>query len=251
MEQAVLSSGIARAIERRLGPDAPAWELLPATGSAPRTGSPPGALLAVHGGGWAWVGPETLPAMHAAAGRYQAAGWDVLNVDYRAGARSIEDVGAFADALRSALGPRLPMGMYGVSAGGHLALLTAARRDDVRFIVAEGAPTDLRRLTDTPEAQTVGRLARDAFGSSPARLAELSPAHPPVAARIGARLLLATSAADAIVPPGQVGLMVRARPDITTGMVLEAGARPFIHAGVSDAAWARFRLAEQALRQLR
>jgi dipeptidyl aminopeptidase/acylaminoacyl peptidase len=220
----------------------PAWRLtMPA-------GEPVGVVLALHGGGWKMVGEATLPSMHDVVERWAARGWAVLNADYRAGGASIDDALASWDALRAAAGPGLPGVIAGKSAGGHLGLLTAAARRDVAAVVAESAPSDLARMGGFPDADKVRALAVEAFGSHSGGLAAASPAHPDVAARIDARLLLAASAADQVVPPDQTLRMAAARPGSqTTAMILEPGPREFIHAGVSDAAFARFVAAEDAL----
>jgi dienelactone hydrolase len=69
--------------------------------------------------------------------------------DYRVDPRSIDTIGASAQALREKLG-QPTVGMMGVSFGGGLALLTAAdpRFDqDIGFVVAVGAHDDLSRVS--------------------------------------------------------------------------------------------------------
>ncbi len=210
---------------------------------------PVGFVLAMHGGGWSLVGEATLPSMDDVAARWAERGWAVLNVDYRAGAASIDDAVASWDALRSAFGPGVPGVAHGKSAGGHLALMTAAARgSDVAGVVAESAPTDLAALGGFEGADNVRRLAATYFGSSADELAAASPASADVASRIEARLLLAASDADEVVPPDQVARMAAARPGPhTQAMVLDAGEREFIHAGVTDEAFDRFVAAESEL----
>lgn len=248
MRTTTISGAIERALTAAHGPNVPAHVL-----SLPELAQPHGFVLALHGGGWTVVGPATLPSMDDVAARWADRGWAVLNADYRAGGASVDDAMASWDALRTAFGPGALGVAAGKSAGGHLALMVASRRPDVAAVVAKSAPTHLASLGGFEGANNVARLAREFFTTSPGGLTAMSPAEPEVASRIGARLLLAASAADEVVPPDQLALMAAARPGpSTTAMVLEPGPREFIHAGVSDAAFARFVAAEDALaRELR
>jgi acetyl esterase/lipase len=232
---------LARAVERAFtGRAAPVYEL-----AMPASRTVAGVAMTVHGGGWVWVGPGTLRGCDMHVERWLSRGWATVNVDYRAGGHSITDVLAFHDAIRGWAGTRMPFGIVGVSAGGHLGLMTAAQRRGVNWVVGVGAPTDLVLLGGTTDADNVRRLARESFGASRAALRAASPVtHAP---SIDAHVLLATSADDAVVPPAQVHAFVAARPERTSGMVLEGGPREFIHAGVSDAAFARFVRAEEQM----
>lgn len=222
------------------GRAAPAYELLIPPGRAAD-----GVAMLVHGGGWMWVGPDTLRGCDLHIGRWLDRGWATVNVDYRAGGDSLTDVLAFHDAIRGWAGTSTPMGIVGVSAGGHLGLMTAAKRPGIDWIVGVGAPTDLATLGGTPDAANVRAFAEQSFGTSTAALRAMSPvthAH-----AIDAEVVLGSSAADSVVPVQQLHAFTTARPERTHGMVLDAGQREFIHAGVTDAAFARFVRAEDSM----
>ena len=238
------SESAAAALERSItavfrGREAPAWEL-----ALPQSGPVRGVAMMVHGGGWTWVGPGTLRGCDMHVERWLQRGWATVNVDYRAGGQSLPDVLAFHDAIRGWAGMDTPMGILGVSAGGHLALMTAAQRN-VDWVVGVGAPTHLASLGGTEGANTVRAMAEQSFGSSAAALQAMSPTHHADAIR--GQVLLAASAADDVVPPAQVPAFLTARPHDTVGMILEPGEQEFIHAGVSSSALAKFTSAEEAM----
>jgi hypothetical protein len=105
-------------------------------------GEPRGTMFVIHGGSWVNTGPALVEARRPDAARWAAAGWRVYNIDYRAGAASITDVIAFYDHVRG-LYPADRICAYGESAGGHLALMMAARRPGLECVLTDAAPTDL------------------------------------------------------------------------------------------------------------
>lgn len=155
------------------------------------------------------------------ASEWRRRGYVVATYGYRGGRRSFGDALAAYDHLRARF-PGLPVCALGASAGGHVALLTATRRPDLRCVVAQGAPSDLASLparatgfyTDEPPR----RVARRLFGAS--RLRELSPVvH---AARIEASVWMSACSDDRVIPPAQARRFARAlEPHLGPGQVVE------------------------------
>lgn len=232
-----------------LGPDAPAYSESGEPGGAVR-----GIALVVHGGGWTSVGSGAASGVRADAARWRARDWRTVNASYRPCATSVDDVLWFVDRIRQRFGTALPLCLAGTSAGGHLALLAAARRPDaVDCVSAVAGPSDLQALAtqsaadpDRPGTQwTRGpiyghNLAIAAFGAE--NLAEFSPTR----TRIDARVLSATGQEDWLVPPAQVEGLATAQaalgaPHPVQTAVLAAGTDaaggvPFGHGRVTRAA---------------
>ena len=227
---------------------------------------PKGVIIGIHGGGWKSNGRHTLaPVDKSDLERWRKRGWITVNIDYRPGADSMKDVLAFHDAVRDWQGPDVRLGATGQSAGGHLAMMMAAKRPGtatrkpVEFVVSEGGPTDLAALPSqgTPTQMFAFWAAAVAFGKmDPAALIEsfrtMSP--PPYllenlrkvspaaqAARTGTRLLVANARNDEIVPVSQVDLM--SGPNVKR-FKLDAGDQPWVHAGVSRESLSAFHEAE-------
>lgn len=212
--------------------------------SGPSAGTPPkGVVLVVHGGGWFDVGAGRVRSMQGDAQRWQELGWATVNVDYAPGRRSLEDVTAFHDAIRSWQGPAIPIGAVGSSAGGHLSLLLAARRPELAFVASKAGATDLASLGGSRGADGERAKAARAFGAD--QLDRFSPTT--VARSIRAELLLAGATTDPLVPASQMEALRAARPTGTTVLRLEPGSSPFTHAGISQAAAARYASAEAQL----
>ncbi|WP_205698573.1 PQQ-dependent sugar dehydrogenase [Conexibacter sp. SYSU D00693] len=208
---------------------------------APRGVAPRGVVLVVHEGGWLATGPEAVAGVRSEAVRLAGYGWRAVNIDHRPGGASVGDVVAWYDRVHRRW-PRLPVCVFGRSAGAHLALMVASRRP-VRCVIGQGAPTDLRLPpTATDEERRLhAELVVPSFGD---RLAENSPVT--LASRIRARTLLATSAADATTPCRHLTAFRRVRPATTT-VCLPAGPATYIHAGVSPAALRAEHRRERAL----
>ena len=226
--------------------DAPAWyEVLPSPEPSPR-----GVLMTMPGGGWAAVGPEVAMGMRPTARRWQARGWDVVNITFRAGAASIDDVVQFYDAIRRQVSRTTPICALGGSSGGHLALLLATRRR-LACAISLGGPSDLVRLGTQPASDGTGgsqiggprkvkELAVVAFGRD-RRLARFSPRR--LTGRISASVLLATSAYDPLVPclqDREMAQALRSHGRWVRSLCLAPGSEPFVHAEVSEAAWGRY-----------
>lgn len=232
------TDGLNRALALRFT-DAP----MPAyTWSLPLLGNPRGIVIAIHGGSWFGVGEERLATMHDEVDRWNARGYAVLNTSYRAGRDSIIDVVRVYDAVRSWQGNGIPIGAIGASAGGHIAMILAAQRQDVAFVVSEAGPTDITRLTSTAQSLMVQDAAFRAFGR------ETTGTMNPVvqARRITAPLLLVTAREDQVVPVDQMDAMVAVRPT-TTALELESGDQLWIHGAVSLDAMDRLIRAENLL----
>jgi len=147
--------------------------------SPPVTGAPAPGVLLIHGGAWRGGSRDELPALN----RYLAArGYVVASIDYRLAPQSpfpaaTDDIRAAIDYLKN---HSLELGLdadrialFGRSAGGHLALLSAytIEENSIRGVVAVYPPTDLPyahanpsnpRLLDSKQA------LEDFLGGSPA-----------------------------------------------------------------------------------
>jgi acetyl esterase/lipase len=208
-------------------------------------------MILVHGGGWAFVGRTAMRTERETAGKWRAAGWETVSISYRACRRSVTDVTRFYDLVRKRVGPHVPICLRGQSAGGHLALMVAAKRRDVACVIALASPTDFRAIRaqaaieaangSRPElpaaAARVRNLAVSTFGRRKLRVR--SPAA--LGARIGARLLLATAVDDVVIPQGQAASLANAvtagRPGAYVDVVrVERGDKAFVHGSASSAA---------------
>jgi acetyl esterase/lipase len=234
-----------------LGPQPAPYEL-----QAP-AGRPRGVAIVLHGGGWVGVGTRQLVAVRPDAARWLERGWATANLDYRACRPSLGDVLQMHDAIRARIGPDAPIVAVGESAGAHLALMLAVLRpDSVRGVVAQAPPTD----PETLAKQTVRDPATGGQTNDPPRqlslawhgafqdaLAETSPVRR--AREIRARVLLARSETDPLIPAGQLTDMadaLRAAHGDAWVRVLEldGGDVDFPHATISAAAERRFEDAE-------
>ncbi|MFL5822906.1 MAG: alpha/beta hydrolase family protein [Solirubrobacteraceae bacterium] len=214
----------------------------------PATGRPRGFVLVIHGGGWAFTGPLMLASEAKNVRWFARLGWAVDNVDYRPGSRSVVDVVAAYDRLRSRH-TRAVICAYGESAGGQLALLLAASRPDLRCVISAAGITNLRSV---PASWFLHDLAEQAF---PGRLWQFSPVR--VARDIRGELLCAGSTFDQVVPErAQLAAIKRARPH-TRVMLLAGAPTPggggfshppnFVHASVTVRALRLFRAAVEHL----
>lgn len=154
----------------------------------PRDGWP--VVLLIHGGGWvegSWQSFESLAPAFAHRGVMAVAMSYRLAPEHRWPAQ-LEDVVLALDFLRSQQIDADRIGLWGHSAGGHIALMGAAQ-GGVRAVVALGAPTDLRLL----DAEGPDELSQVFDRSS---FFDASPLH--VASRLP-RTLLVHGSEDAIV----------------------------------------------------
>jgi acetyl esterase/lipase len=209
-------------------------------------------MMFVHGGAWATVGRKAMRTEREVATKWRAAGWETVSVSYRACRRSIRDVVRFYDLIRARVGPGVPICLRGQSAGGHLALVVAAKRPDVACVISLAAPTNLRSVKAQGRieaasgtvpasvkagAARVRNLAVAAFGKR--RLRAISPVT--YAPRIGARLLLATAVNDVVMPQGQAHELAQAVTSTRAGayvdvVQLDPGPTAFVHGFASTRA---------------
>jgi acetyl esterase/lipase len=175
-------------------------------------GQPPrGVMLVIHGGGWTFTSVGGVQAMRPDADRWRARGWQTVNLTYRSCGQSVADVLWFHDKARAGFGAAARICAMGTSAGGHLALQTAAKRAGVYCAVSVAGPTDLRTIqsevaydslsgqfTQTVGGRWVHNLAAAAVGEE--NLAAFSPAAQPSPTLKSTRVLQAFSADDAMVP---------------------------------------------------
>jgi acetyl esterase/lipase len=170
----------------------------------PATARPAPAVLLVHGGGW--TGKDGRWQMNPIAKKLAKRGYVVLNVTYRLAPRWIypAPVEDLKQALRwmrtnaadAGIDPQR-IAVYGYSAGGYLAALTAMdEATQIRAIVAGGAPSD---LTLYPGGDLVPQFLGGRKHEIPERFYEASPVNhvtrktPPV--------FLYHGGADRLVPP--------------------------------------------------
>jgi acetyl esterase/lipase len=196
-------------------------------GGTMRPGPPLGVLLFIHGGGW--KGPDTAALQQdvTLSVGYRRLGFDTLSVDYRSGARGLDDVDAFYRDARGRVGHHVPVCAIGSSAGGNLALLLAQDEPSLTCLIDIAGPTDLPALK--PLAASY-QIALTAFGLG--RLRDFSPALR--ADPLSARALLVYAQDDPIVPVSQGREMARADPSARL-IVLPPGNAPFVHNDAAEA----------------
>lgn len=199
------------------------------------TGKPQsGYMLVVHGGAWTIVGAGAVEAVAGHARRYNQLGWQTDNIDYRPGAASYADVLAAYDALRERAGRRANVCIFGSSAGGHLALMVAARRPSVDCVITEGAPTDL------PSTHGYVREAAGSYFPGD-QLAAFSPAR----LRVKAPVLMVHARCDDVVRFGQAVTYQSQNP--RTRLIALPGGRHtgYVHCAITDGALNRWHRAER------
>jgi acetyl esterase/lipase len=241
-----------------LGPNAPAYyEVGKPTGSFAGK-SPKGEMLIIHGGAWHMVGKAIVAIERRNANRWRARGWETVNVDYHACARSMADVRWFKNRVR-VLHPNSTICAEGISAGGQLALMLAATANDIDCVISLGGPADLRAIAkqtafdpstggySTAGPARIANFALAAFGSG------IDGVNPRAAASaITARLLLASDAHDPLIPVAQNAAMAAAvRAAHPKGYVdvdvLPPGSTKWVHGGTTPEALADFYRREEAL----
>ncbi len=157
----------------------------------PPAGQPArGAVLLLHGGGWASHVPALLDFTRPFGRRLARWGYVVWMVDYRSGAASLKDAVRWYRRIRAAY-PGKPLCANGQSAGGHLALWVAVKTP-LRCVIDESGPTDLTTAT----VSTI-----PSFFPSAARQRRLSPlTYAGRAVFAGTRILVAHAIDDPVVP---------------------------------------------------
>jgi acetyl esterase/lipase len=203
--------------------------------------------VVIHGGFWRVR--YAMDLMDDLCADLVARGWATWNVEYRrlgdggGYPQTLDDVAAAVDALRDVAAP-LDLGRavaIGHSAGGHLALWAAGRRDAgvaLAGAVGQAAVSDLReahrlRLSDGVVEQFVGATPDEA----PERYAAASPIE---RVPVGVPALLVHGEADVNVPVGltlRYADAARAAGD-RAEVVLRSADGHFEHIDPSSAAWA-------------
>ncbi|TDU66022.1 acetyl esterase/lipase [Prosthecobacter fusiformis] len=186
----------------------PGWpQALPADVYVPDGPGPWPGILLIHGGSWA--NKDRRSDMDGIAGHLARRGYVVMNATYRLAPQHIHPaqihdlqqatrwLRTHADQLH--LQPD-HLGVFGYSAGGHLAALLAAldAPADLRFqaVVAGGAPSDLRKFDRSPIVTTYlgGSLQeKSALYAAASPVTHLTSDDPPVFIYHGTR--------DTLVPP--------------------------------------------------
>jgi 3-dehydroquinate dehydratase-2 len=171
---------------------------------------PNGVAILVHGGLWR---PEyerdTTETLAVDLTGRRLATW---NIEYRRGLGRwpgcAHDVLSVIDHVRRTEGPELPLFVLGHSAGGHLALWAASKRqDDIDLLVGLSAITDLRAMSDSGAA-----------GSVEARRL-LEAGAPAAVGAVAQKTLLVHGEDDEIVPTSQsTRLSTEARVELIPGM---------------------------------
>jgi acetyl esterase/lipase len=143
---------------------------------APRDGWP--AVLLLHGGGWQQGSAEDFAALAPLLCRK---GLLVASVSYRLAPAhrwpaALEDAEAALDFLRHQQVDLDRIAIWGHSAGGQLALLTGLlHREQVRCVVALGAPTDVGAASDREALLERVFTEEDLEGASALRRPERPP----------------------------------------------------------------------------
>jgi dienelactone hydrolase len=185
----------------------------------PSVGRPEGVVILLHGGGWQ-PNPSAYPGELSLAATMQKQGYATVVIGYDAGAQGFQEIeGVYRQAQRRYRG--VPICAHGISAGGHLGLMLAAREPDLACVVDIVGPTDLTTLKDQG-ADEAYNLAVNAFGQD--QLARWSPVR--YANRIKAKVLILLAATDPVIPAEQGREFARAHPG-TQLIVLPAGSTPF------------------------
>ncbi len=232
-------------------PDAPAYH----ERSGPSTGAA-GTMVIVHGGGWMTHGPPAVASVRDEAAYWNDQGWETLSVTYAACDESLDDVLWFHDRVRAERDGRVCV--LGESAGAHLALMTAATRDDVDCVIARGAITDIPSLPSqeahdfgTGGTQSVGTMQLHSVAVAAWGDAATSTANPMshAAALADTPIVLSTATTDPFVPLAQAtslrDAVTGADPSATVVVhELPPGGERFAHASATEAAWTALRADE-------
>ncbi len=205
---------------------------------APAGGDPKGVVILLHGGGWQ-PNPSAYPGELALAGEMQKQGYATVVVGYDAGALGFQEIkDVYTRAQRRF--PGVPICAHGISAGGHLGLMLAAREPGMACVIDVAGPTDLRTLKGQG-GDEASDLAVNAFGAD--QLARWSPIR--YADRIRAKVLVMLAATDPVVPVEQGREFARAHPG-TRLVILPAGPvpDPVLHGAKITRAGAQYSLQE-------
>ena len=181
---------------------------------------PTGVIMLLHGGGW----KENIEgyAQQVRAGiSLQDRGYATVAVGYDEGALGFRQIEAVYAEARERF-PNVPVCAYGISAGGHLAMMLATREPDLTCVIDLVGPVDLTTLADQDEEGDEGHQdAIEAFGKD--KLAAYSPIR--FADRIEADVLMILAEDDPVVPVEQAHQLERALPNAEV-LILPKGPVP-------------------------
>jgi acetyl esterase/lipase len=199
---------------------------------------PEGVVLLLPGGAWK-PDPHDYARQIAVGRSISAGGFATVAVLYGREPSGFAQIqGVYWQARRRY--PNLPVCVEGDSAGGHLALMLAAREHAIRCVIDLAGPTDLTTLQ--AQGASAAYLAVQAFGAHGLR--RWSPVR--VAQAIRAKVLMVYARNDPVVPYAQATEMKKALPGAKL-ISLPAGTAGFIHSAVDGTALQRAIQAEQAL----
>jgi acetyl esterase/lipase len=195
--------------------------------------NPAGVVILIHGGGWK-ANHDAYEAEMPLAAALQQQGYATVVVGYNAGADGFQEIEQVYSQAKKRY-PGLPICADGISAGGHLALMLAAREPDLTCVVGLVTPTDLTTLPEQGGTEAYG-LAVAAFGGD--QLAKWSPVR--YADKIKAKVLLMLAQTDPVVPLEQGREFVKADPRAQL-YVIPAGPTPveWLHGATTTAAAAQ------------
>ncbi len=211
----------------------------------PADGDVKGTVVMVHAGGWAGHDTNAQRILFEHPGDvFLARGWRVVSIDYEEGTAGLGDVLNAAGEEVSRDSGSGPVCIYGESAGGHLALVAAARLTAIDCVIGLGAPTDLALYeadaakSDNPQVRLIGFQMSRFFGTTADALAPWTPVS--LARSIRADVLLINEADDVYVSTAHAERFKAARPTTQT-LVLAAGdpadaSTKFVHGTISAAA---------------
>ena len=112
----------------------------------PRDGWP--TVLFIHGGGWSRGDKEYFKALMPLFTRKRIM---PVAMNYRLAPKNrwpsqLEDIHLAIDFLKQQQIDLKRLALWGISAGGHLALMAALQRDDICGVITFGAPTDIQTM---------------------------------------------------------------------------------------------------------
>lgn len=180
-------------------------------------------VVTVHGGAWLAVGEKYRDSIAPQAKRFFRSGYEVWNIDYRAGRDGVSDVRSFVGQLASQ--ETRPIIAWAESAGAHIALTVARNNKDIDGVIGWAGPYDLPALKSADKGWApLHPIAEAVFGLD--GLKQMSPALLPWKKRTP--MLLAGATNDLEVPYSQV-LAMEQRASWADTIKLRAGNKKWEH----------------------
>lgn len=194
-------------------------------------------VLLLPGSGFRGADEAAAAKLVIGVEQWEAWGFRAVPVAYGEGKAGGADTVAALRAVRSDH-PTAPVCLYGESAGGTWALLTAARDRSVSCVIATAAPTDAdtwRQAGTKPARYFADEVWPAYFGRGTADDV-FEPADVWRRERPDDRVLLLYAADDPLVPVQQARVLAREIPDGRgTVRILGSGPRSFAHSDVAEA----------------